>query len=93
LIQLQTDLTGYDFSYLAVWQSYLQGTNLHNVNFAYSDLSKSVFTEILDRIMSVAFSPNGKLLATGDADGQTYLWQVEDGIVAGYAQLHLVLMA
>jgi WD40 repeat protein len=79
LSQLQTDLTGYDFSHLAVWQSYLQGTNLHNVNFAYSDLSKSVFTEILDRIMSVAFSPNGKLLATGDADGQTYLWQVEDG--------------
>ena len=78
LCQMQTDLTGYDFSHLAVWQSYLHSIHLHNVNFSYSDLSKSVFTETLGNILSVAFSPNGKLLATGDVDGKTYLWQVED---------------
>ena len=79
LCQLQTDFSGYDFSNLTIWQAYLQSVNLHRVNFANADLAKCVFSETLVSISSVAFSPNGKLLATGDADGKTYLWQVEDG--------------
>ena len=79
LCQLQTDLSGYDFSHLTIWQAYLQSVNLHQVNFTNADLAKSVFAETLVSISSVAFSPNGKLLATGDADGKTYLWQVDDG--------------
>ncbi|MEH2274475.1 MAG: NB-ARC domain-containing protein [Nostoc sp.] len=79
LCHLQVDLSGYDFSHLTIWQAYLQGVNLHHVNLDNSDLSKSVFTEKLGSILSVAFSPNGKLLATGDADGDAHLWQVEDG--------------
>ncbi|MEJ6481347.1 NB-ARC domain-containing protein [Nostoc punctiforme UO1] len=79
LCRLRVDLSGSDFSHLAIWQAYLQGVNLHYVNLADSDLSKSVFTEKLGSILSVAFSPNGKLLATGDADGDAHLWQVEDG--------------
>ncbi|WP_442949229.1 NB-ARC domain-containing protein [Nostoc sp.] len=79
LCRLQVDLSHYDFSHLAIWQAYLQGVNLHHVNLTASDLSKSVFTEKLGSILSVAFSPDGKLLATGDADGDAHLWQVEDG--------------
>ncbi|WP_375472719.1 NB-ARC domain-containing protein, partial [uncultured Nostoc sp.] len=79
LCQLQIDFSGYDFSNLTIWQAYLQGVNLHRVNFANADLAKSVFSETLVSVSSVAFSPNGKLLATGDADGKTYLWQVDDG--------------
>ncbi|MHC5743326.1 MAG: WD40 domain-containing protein [Nostoc sp.] len=79
LCQLQTDFSGYDFSNLTIWQAYLQRVNLHRVNFANSDLAKCVFAETLVSVSSVAFSPNGKLLATGDADGKTYLWQVDDG--------------
>lgn len=75
---LQTDLTGYDFSHLTVWQAYLQNINLHNVNFADADLSKSVFAKQLTMILSVAFSPDGQLLATGDANGEVRLWQVAD---------------
>jgi uncharacterized protein YjbI with pentapeptide repeats len=45
LRQLQVDLSGYDFSHLTVWQANLQGMNLHNVNFANSDLRQSVFSD------------------------------------------------
>ena len=79
LCTLKSDLSGYDFSYLSVWQAALQGHILHNVNFAHADLSKSVFTKTFSSILSVAFSPDGKLLATGDTKGEICLWQVVDG--------------
>jgi WD40 repeat protein len=79
LRQLKIDLTGYDFSCLAVWQAYLQDINLHRVDFAQADLSKSVFAETLGNVLSLAFSPDGTLLVTGDADGAIRLWQVVDG--------------
>ncbi len=79
LCQLQTDFSGYDFSHLTVWQADLKSVNLHNVNFAHANLAKSVFTETLGGIFSVAFSPDGKLLATGDTNGGVHLYQVADG--------------
>ncbi|MDJ0590943.1 MAG: NB-ARC domain-containing protein [Pleurocapsa sp. MO_226.B13] len=76
---LEIDLTGSDFSALTVWHAYLQDVNLHRVNFQNADLTKSVFTQTFGSIISVAFSPDGQLLATGDMDGKTRLWQVSDG--------------
>lgn len=79
LCQLNTDLRNYDFSRLTICQAYLHGVVLHQVNFAYSDLSKSVFSEPLGSVLSVAFSYDGKFWATGDADKNIYLWRVADG--------------
>ncbi|MFB8798009.1 MAG: NB-ARC domain-containing protein [Microcoleus sp.] len=79
LCELETDLTNYDFSNLTISQAYLHGVNLHQVNFANSDLSKSVFSEPLGSILSVAFSSDGKFWATGDADKNIYIWRVADG--------------
>ena len=79
LCQLQTDLSGLDFSNLRIWQAYLQDMTLQQVNFAHSDLSKSVFTQAFDKITAVEFSPDGKLLATSDVVGQIRIWQVVDG--------------
>jgi WD40 repeat protein/transcriptional regulator with XRE-family HTH domain len=79
LCHLNTNLNGYDFSDLTVWQADLRNVNLHNVNFAYADLAKSVFVETLGGIHSVAFSPNGKLLATGDTNNEICLYNIFDG--------------
>ncbi|MEH2435855.1 MAG: NB-ARC domain-containing protein [Nostoc sp.] len=80
LCNLEIDLTGCDFSNFKIWQAYLTSVNLHNVNFANSDLSKSLFTGIFDSILSVAFNPvNGEIVATGDADGRISFWQATYG--------------
>ncbi len=76
---LEIDLASYDFSSLTVWHAYLQNVNLHRVNFQNADLAKSVFTQTFGSITSLAFSPDGKLLATGDMDGKSHLWQVSNG--------------
>ena len=79
LSQLNTDLTNYDFSYLTICQAYLQGVEMHEVNFTNSNLSKSIFSQPLGSILCVAFSYDGKLWAAGDADKNIYIWQVADG--------------
>ena len=75
--QLKIDSSDLDFSGLTVWQAYLQGVNLHRVNFVNSDLTKSVFTQTLGGILSAAFSSDGKLLATG-IDNDIWLWHIAD---------------
>jgi WD40 repeat protein len=79
LCHLETDLSGYDFSNLTVWQTDLRNVNLHNANFAHTHIAKCVFVETLGGIHSVAFSPDGKHLATGDTSGEIRLYQVADG--------------
>jgi WD40 repeat protein/transcriptional regulator with XRE-family HTH domain len=76
---LGTDFTDYDFSHLTIWQADLRKVNLHNVSFQNADLAKSVFSETFGGVMSVAFSPDGKLLAAGDSNGEIHLWRVADG--------------
>jgi WD40 repeat protein len=78
LCKLKIDMTGYDFSNLTIWQAYLRDVNLHHVNFADADLEKSVFTESFGNVLSISFSPNGKLLAIGDTNGEIRLWQVQN---------------
>ncbi|MEL6853799.1 MAG: NB-ARC domain-containing protein [Cyanobacteria bacterium J06607_13] len=75
LRHLNVDLTGYDFSNLSIWQAYLQGINLHDVNFTGSDLSRSVFNQPFGSIRTMSFRPDGKVLATGDTNSEIWLWQ------------------
>ncbi len=79
LCHLETDLSGYDFSYLTIWQADLRSVNLPGVNFQNANLAKSVFAETFGGVLSVAFSPDGKLLAMGDTNGEIRLRQVADG--------------
>ncbi|AVH68511.1 NB-ARC domain-containing protein [Nostoc sp. 'Peltigera membranacea cyanobiont' N6] len=79
LCHIRTNLRNADFSNLAVWQAYLKNINLNGINFQNADLSKSVFTETFGSILTVAFSPDGKVLATGGVAGEVQLWQVANG--------------
>lgn len=79
LIHLGIDLKSFDFSNMAIWQAYLRGVELHDTNFSYSDLSKSVFTETFGLILSIAFDPTGTLLATGSGNSNIQLWKVPEG--------------
>jgi len=80
LCQLKTNLDRYDFSNLNVWQAYLQGMRLHHVNFANSDLDKSVFTNTFGCIFSVAFS-GWKTFGHGDSNGEVHLWDVSNTLL------------
>ena len=76
LCHIKANLINADFSNLAVWQAYLKNINFNRINFQNADLSKSVFTETFGSILTVAFSPDGKVLATGGVAGEVQLWQL-----------------
>ncbi|MEK8018238.1 MAG: NB-ARC domain-containing protein, partial [Candidatus Parabeggiatoa sp.] len=78
LCQMGRDLSSADFSDLTIRQAYLQGMNLHQINFSHSDFAQSVFTRIFGNILCMVFSPDGKRLATGDVNGQIHLWEVDN---------------
>ncbi len=88
LCQLKNDLNGHNFSNLAIWQADLQGVNLHNVNFANSNLAKSVFTQKFGSITPVVFSPDGDILAVGGSLGNIFLWKTKDGQQLFLCQRH-----
>ncbi len=85
--QLETDLTGYDFSGLSIRQACLQDVNLHRVNFAAAEFDQCAFAATFGGVTSVAFSPlrgaspgeNGQTLATSDTTGGIQLWRLVDG--------------
>jgi WD40 repeat protein/DNA-binding winged helix-turn-helix (wHTH) protein len=79
LLHLNRPLGEYDFSGLMVWQAYLQGMQVPDVNFAEADLSGAVFTDTYGFIPAVAFSPQGEILAAGTFDGPIRFWRVADG--------------
>ena len=73
-----------DFSKLTIWQAYLQGTQMRDVNFNQCALNRSIFTETLSDVLSVALSPSSQqnknqiskmhLLCAGDTSGFVHLW-------------------
>ena len=77
--EIDVEFTQDDFSGLSVWQANCQGINLSAVNFSHSDLSQSRFSESLESILSVAVSPDGLWLATGEVNGQIRLWRLPHG--------------
>jgi WD40 repeat protein/cellulose biosynthesis protein BcsQ len=79
LYDLTKDLNGRDFSSLAIRQAYLQGMDLKKTNLSDTEISQSIFTNKLSHVLSVALSPQGNVVATGDSGDEICLWNVADG--------------
>lgn len=77
LLQLEVDLRGYDFSGLHVWQAYLQGKLLLNVNFASADLANSVFTHAFGDIIAMQYDLEGNLRVVSLVAGKLHLWCIQ----------------
>jgi WD40 repeat protein len=78
LIYLQVDLSHADFSYLPIWQAYLQDVNLYHVNFAHCHFLNSVFAQSFSGVLSIAWSRNGEIFATGNANHEVHCWRLSD---------------
>ncbi|MDJ0692443.1 MAG: WD40 repeat domain-containing protein [Xenococcaceae cyanobacterium MO_188.B32] len=78
-IHLEIDLQDYDFSSLTISHAYLKNVNLHRVNFAYADLTHSVFDETVSSIQTLAFHPQKTLLASGNSRGEVNFGELETG--------------
>ncbi|MEM8806630.1 MAG: NB-ARC domain-containing protein [Cyanobacteria bacterium P01_G01_bin.38] len=87
-LHLKMDLADVDFSGLSIWHANLQDVELPGINFAHADLSQSLFTETFGNIISIAFSPDGTLLASGDTQGKIYLRQMPNGQIIDIYPLH-----
>ncbi|MEM9151630.1 MAG: WD40 repeat domain-containing protein, partial [Cyanobacteria bacterium P01_F01_bin.3] len=81
----QGKLTRKDFSKLTIWQAYLQGAQLREVNFTSCELNRSVFTETVSDVMAIAFNDveqfstlsavfAAPVLACGDTRGMVHVW-------------------
>ena len=75
---LETGLYQWNFSSLSVWQADGRSINLRHCNFAFSDLTKSKFTEDFGETLSLAISPDKQQLAACDTNGQIRLWSLKD---------------
>ncbi|MEO1298915.1 MAG: NB-ARC domain-containing protein, partial [Cyanobacteria bacterium J06636_16] len=82
------DLSGYDFSTLAIWQADLQGVNLHDVNFTACEFERSSFTQDFGCVYSIAFSPDQTLFAVGDSIAGIRLFRLQDGQPFTYLKGH-----
>ncbi len=68
-----------DFSGAVIKKADFSNSNLVSINLKQANLTGSIFTKILGSVLSVAFNPNDKVLATGDTNGQIHLWAIPDG--------------
>ncbi|OUC15722.1 MAG: hypothetical protein B0A82_05510 [Alkalinema sp. CACIAM 70d] len=70
-------------------QTYIRAANFQNAKLKWSDFSNCIFqncqfTQLIGKISTLAFSPDGELLATGDSNNIIRLWNVKLESEVGY---------
>ena len=74
----RTALEGKNLSGAVIKGADFRSVSLRGLTLTKASLNESFFTQVLGRVLSVAFSPDGKLFATGEANCSIRLWQVEN---------------
>jgi WD40 repeat protein len=77
LIHLTIDLQGWDFSGLNVRQAYLAKVLLRSTNFNGAHFTETVFAETFGSVLALAYSPDGKLLATSGTSSEIKIWDAD----------------
>ncbi len=72
-------IAGRELSRAVIKGADFSNASLRRVNFTEANLADSLFTKDLGHVLSVAYSPDGKLLATGDNHGVVRLWEAASG--------------
>ncbi|WP_026734639.1 NACHT domain-containing protein [Fischerella sp. PCC 9605] len=72
-------LEGKNLSQAVIRNADFTNASLRHVNFTGANLIDCVFTKVLGSVLAVGFSPDGKLLASGDYDGVVCLWEAASG--------------
>ncbi|MDV3351637.1 NB-ARC domain-containing protein [Leptothoe sp. LEGE 181152] len=75
--QLDVDLTGYDFSNLAIWQANLKEISLRETSFAQANFQNCQFNHDFGAVIALAVNPDNTLLAVGDLQGHILIWDLE----------------
>ncbi|MEE3716036.1 NB-ARC domain-containing protein [Tumidithrix elongata RA019] len=76
---LKTDLKNFDFSNLYIRQAYLLSASLQDTDFTGAKVTQTAFANTFGGVLNVAFSPNGKYLASSDTKGEIQIWDTYTG--------------
>lgn len=77
LVELKGNLEGQDFSQLAIRHADLSDAVLPQVNFANAEFDHATFTHTFNNAISLAYSPDGTLLAGGSFSSNIYIWRTD----------------
>ena len=72
-------LEGRDLSGAVLKGADFSNASLRGVDFSGVNLGESLFPRVFGSVFTVAYSSDGKIFATGDANCEIILWQVADG--------------
>ncbi len=79
LREFEVNFSGWNFSGLTLWQADFQNALLQGADFRRTDLRSARFTQYLGSIRDIAFSPDGRFFATGDTNGELYIYRADAG--------------
>ena len=71
---MKADLHGINFSYLPIWQACLHDVNLHTTDFSFAEFRHTTFRYPFGTVFSLAYSPDGELIAVGDDNSEIRLF-------------------
>ncbi|MEM9815174.1 MAG: NB-ARC domain-containing protein [Cyanobacteria bacterium P01_D01_bin.6] len=78
LCQLQNAVSNLDFSKFILRQVHLESVALHRLSLVDSYFNKATISSTFGKVQAVALSPNDKIVAFGDRNGDIHLWKIKE---------------